>query len=264
MLNKNVGNVDLPMIGLGTCDLDERVMEIVIETCVSRGVTFIDSANRYGNEETIGGAIRKIGLSRHAILIGTKMSYKQQVSQTVRESVEESLNKLKTDYIDLYMIHSPKSETYCDDWIALLEEKRKGKIREIAVSNFTERQLQDLYNVSGIYPALNQIEVNLVHIPWNLISFCRSKGIVIQASCPLYRMGFEAENSDAVKSLVDKYHKSYSQIALRWLFQKEILAIPKMSSVKHIEENVNIFDFNLSEEDVYQLEKRGRDLIKNE
>lgn len=259
MLNKSVGNVNLSMIGLGTYALDEKAMETVIGVCVSRGVTFIDSANRYGNEEAIGGAIRKIGLNRQAVMIGTKMSYKQQLCQTVRESVEESLNKLKTDYIDLYMIHSPKSETYCDDWIALLEEKRKGKIREVAVSNFSEQQLQDLYNVSGIYPALNQIEINLVHIPWDLISFCRNKGIAIQASCPLYRMGFEAENSDAVRLLVDKYHKTYAQIALRWLFQKEILSIPKMSSVSHVEENVNIFDFSLSEEDVYQLEWYGRD-----
>ena len=250
------------MIGLGTCDLDEKAMETVISVCVSRGVTFIDSANRYGNEEAIGDTIRKIGLNRQAILIGTKMSYKQQLSQTVRESVEESLKKLKMDYIDLYMIHSPKSETYCDDWIALLEEKRKGKIREAAVSNFSESQLQDLYNVSGIYPALNQIEVNLVHIPRNLISFCRKKGIAIQASCPLYRMGYEAKNSNVVKSLVDKYHKTYAQIALRWLFQKEILSIPKMSLVSHVEENVNIFDFSLSEEDVYQLEWYGRDQIE--
>lgn len=259
MLNKSVGNVNIPMIGLGTYDLDDKAMATVIGACVSRGVTFIDSANRYGNEEAIGGAIRKIGLNRQDILIGTKMSYKQQLSQTVRESVEESLHKLKTDYVDIYMIHSPKSETYCDDWIALLKEKQEGKIREIAVSNFSEQQLQDLYNVSGIYPALNQIEVNLVHIPWDLISFCRSKGIAIQASCPLYRMGFEAKNSDAVKTLVDKCHKTYAQIALRWLFQKEILSIPKMSSLNHVEENVNIFDFSLSEEDVYQLERYGRD-----
>ncbi len=254
MLNKSVGDVELPMIGLGTYDLEEEIMDTVISECVSQGAIFIDSANRYGNEEAIGRAIRKIGLDRKSILIGTKMSYKQQTSQNVRESVDESLDKLKTDYIDLYMIHSPKSKTYCDDWLALQDEKRKGKIREVAVSNFSVQQLQELYKVSGIYPALNQIEVNLVHIPWKVINFCRSNDITIQASCPLYRMGFEAKNSDVVKTLVDKYQKTYAQIALRWLLQKEILSIPKMSSVRHIEENVNIFDFNLSEKDVYQLE----------
>ena len=247
------------MIGLGTYDLEEKKMKTVITECVSRGISFIDSANRYENEEAIGYAIEKTGLSRRSFLIGTKLSYKQQISQTVSESVDESLNKLKTDYIDLYMIHSPKSRTYCDDWLALQREKQKGKIREIAVSNFAIEQLQELYKVSGIYPALNQIEINLVRTPWDLISFCRRNGIVVQASCPLYRMKPEVIDSEIIKELINQYQKTYAQIALRWLFQKGILSVPKMSSAEHIKENTDIFDFNISDEDIKKLERYRRD-----
>lgn len=258
MLNKNVGNIVLPIIGLGTYDLAERDMENAIGACISKGANFIDSANRYENEALIGSTIHRLGLKREDIVLGTKLSYKQQISQSVCESVDESLGKLKTDYIDLYMIHSPKSMTYCDDWMALLTEKNKGKILEVAVSNFSIRQLEELHQVSGVYPVLNQIEVNLVHIPWELIRFCKSNNIMVQASCPLYRMGSEARSSEIVRALMTKHQKSYAQISLRWLFQRDILSIPKMSSVKHVEENTSIFDFELSEEDMMLLEEHAK------
>lgn len=257
MLNRRVGELSLSVIGLGTYDLAEQNMKKVISDCVSRGVNFIDSANRYGNEAKIATTISSLGLKREDVVIGTKLSYKQQISQSVCESVDESLNELKTDYIDLYMIHSPKSKTYCDDWMNLQAERKKGKIIETAVSNFSIEQLQNLHQVSGIYPVLNQIEVNLIHVPWKLIYFCRKHNIVVQASCPLYRMGTEAVNNKAVKDIMSKYNKSYAQIVLRWLFQREMLSIPKMSTLKHVEENIDIFGFDLAENDIMWLEKNA-------
>lgn len=255
MLNRSAGNLLLPVIGLGTYDLAKQNMMSAIRECLDRGISFIDSANRYGNEAQIGAAIRDLGIRRDDIVIGTKMSYSQQISQSVSESVDESLASLGTDHIDLYMIHSPKSMTYCEDWMELQKEKQKGKILETAVSNFSIEQLQELKDASGIYPVLNQIEVNLVHIPWELISFCEYNNIVVQASCPLYRMGEEAMNTASVNSIMAKHNKSYAQIALRWLYQRDILSIPKMSTAEHIAENADIFDFCLSEEDMAMLEK---------
>ncbi len=254
MLGRNVGNLELPVIGLGTYDLAEVNMKAVIRECISKGINFIDSANRYENEAKIGDTIKNLGIKRETVVLGTKLSYRQQISQSVCESVDESLYKLKTDYIDLYMIHSPKSLTYCDDWMNLQIEKQKGKILETAVSNFTVEQLRELKSVSGVYPALNQIEVNFVHNPNELISFCMENNIIVQASCPLYRMANDVANNRTIKALIDKYQKTYAQIALRWLFQKNILAITKMSTINHIEENANIFDFNLSYDDMIMLE----------
>lgn len=254
MLSRKVGDLQLPIIGLGTFGLKEQHMQSIIHKCINEGVNYIDSANRYENEAQLGIAIKKLGIKRNEIIIGTKLSYRQQISQKVCEAVDESLEKLQVDYVDLYMIHSPKSRTYCEDWIALQTEKRKGKILEIAVSNFSVEQLKELYKVSGIYPVLNQIEVNLVHIPRELIEFCRSKNIIIQASCPLYRMGLEAVNRKNVKEVMHRHQKSYAQIVLRWLYQKELLSVPKMSIAEHLIENINIFDFELSGEDLLMLE----------
>lgn len=259
MLTRKVGSLNIPVIGLGTYDLLEYDMKTIIQECVLRGVNFLDSANRYDNEFQLGQAIKKIGLNRSDIIMGTKLSYKQQITQTVEMSVDESLKKLQMDYIDLYLIHSPKSMTYCKDWLELQNEKEKGKIRELGVSNFSINQLKELYNVSGKYPVINQIEVNLAHFPYEVIEFCHRNDIVVQASCPLRRMDMEITREESVQQLMERYDKTYPQIALRWLFQKGIVSIPKMSSTEHLLENIDIFDFALSEKElqIYSSLQKG-------
>lgn len=261
MLNKRVGSLLLPAIGLSTYDLAENDMKDVITEGVNQGVNFIDSANRYENEEQIGRAIKELGLPRHDIFMGTKMSYKQQMTQQVCQSVDESLRKLCMEYVDIYMIHSPKSKTYCDDWISLQAEKKKGKIRELAVSNFSSKQIEEIFIASGEYPVLNQVEVNLLNIPWDTFEYCEHHDIKVQASCPLYRMQLDFGKGSAVHDVMAKYHKTYPQIVLRWLFQRGLMSVPKTSSVTHLVENIDIFGFEISEEDLQKLESMSKSSI---
>lgn len=253
MLNKKVGTLLFPVIGLGTYDLLEKDMMHIIGESINNGVNFFDSANRYNNESNLGSTIKKLGINRTDYLIGTKLSYRQQISQSVEKSVDESLKKLQVDYIDMYMIHSPKSNTYCKDWIVLQKEKEKGKILELGVSNFSINQLNELYQISGLYPILNQIEVNFTNSNLETIEFCKKNNIIIQASCPLCRMNQKIMNNNYIQLLMEKYNRTYPQIALRWLFQRDLLSIPKMSSKAHLNENIDIFDFELLTEELLLL-----------
>lgn len=248
----------LPAIGLGTYNLAEIDIKNVIGEGVNQGANFIDSASRYENEEQIGRAIKELGLSRNDFIIGTKMSYKQQMTQQVCQSVDESLSKLRMEYVDVYMIHSPKSKTYCDDWISLQAEKKKGKIRELAVSNFSPKQLEEIFIASGEFPVLNQVEVNLLNIPWDTLEYCELHDIKVQASCPLYRMQLDFGKGSIIGDVMTKYHKTYPQVVLRWLFQRNLLSVPKMSSIAHLLENIDIFGFELSKEDLQKLESLSK------
>lgn len=253
MLNKQVGDISLPVIGLGTYGLSSDKISVILAQCIECGITYVDSADRYGNESIIGQAVQMLG--RKNFIIGTKLSYRQQISQPVNISIYESLTNLKIDYIDLYFIHSPKSNTYCQDWISIINARDKGLLREIGVSNFNIQQLTQLYEISGQFPAINQIEVNPNHYPEKTIKFCREHNIVVQASCPLCRMQPGEIPKRIIKDLETKYNKTYSQIVLRWQFQRDILTIPKVSSEIHMKENLGIFNFRISDADLRRIER---------
>lgn len=260
MLNKQVGSISVSCIGLGTYGLQRKDMHNVFSEALDCGINYIDSAYRYGNEGIIASSFKYMGVNRHDVVIGTKLAYKQQISMSVEDAVDESLRNLQTDYIDLYFIHSPKSDTYCEDWCRLMLEKQKGKVLELGVSNFNIEQMIDIRNVSGCYPAINQIEINLGFYPRKIIEFCEEKGIAVQASCPLGRMRQELVNHETMRTMMNKYHRSYPQLALRWLYQNEILMIPKMSSNSHLMENISIFDFEIKRED---MEKLNGEVLSN-
>jgi len=255
MFTKDVGNIKLPVIGLGTYNLPSCYIEGVLEECISRGVNYIDSAYKYENEAIIGKALRKINVQREKFIIGTKLSYKQQISQPVNKSVSDSLRNLGMEYIDLYYIHSPRSNTYCESWLQLLEIKERGVIKELGVCNFSKKELEELKDCSGEYPAINQIEVNVGHYPAGLIGFCKEKGIAIQASCPLGRMDKRVIHNQTVGNYENKYERSFTQISLRWLYQDGIISIPKTQNVAHLYENISIFDFDIEESDVEAIRK---------
>lgn len=253
MLYKQVGSLNMPMIGVGTYGVPEKVMPLIFQYAISYGASYFDSAYRYENESFIGRCFERGDIRRDEVLLGTKLSYSQQMFGDIHKAVDDSLRNLKTDYIDVYYIHSPKSNSYCADWEMLLGIKEKGKIRELAVSNFGITQLEELYCETGVYPVLNQIEIHLGCWPQEVIQYCKSRNIAIQASCPLSRMSKKILGNREVIKMSCKYQKSFAQISLRWLLQQNILSVPRTENIEHLKENYAIFDFNLSDDDMIIL-----------
>lgn len=254
MLYRQIGNLDIPMLGVGTYGVPEDVMPELFHCAIAFGACYVDSAYRYENEASIGRCFERGDIIRDEIILGTKLSYSQQMFGDVYKAVDDSLSNLKTDYIDLYFIHSPKSKTYVSDWGKLLRIRDTGKIRALAASNFGINQLEELYNEDGEYPVLNQIEIHPGCLPKELIQYCKEHDIAVQASCPLGRMSEKMLKSEVMVELSGKYHKTISQISLRWLLQQGILSIPRTSSIKHMNENYSVFDYEIDRDDMKLLD----------
>ena len=248
----------MPMLGVGTFGVPENMLTTVTQCAASLGAYYIDSAYRYENESCIGQLFERGDLERSKVLLGTKLSYSQQMKSEIYKAVDESLNNLKTDYIDLYFIHSPKSNTFCSDWNKLLSIRKMGKIRELAVSNFGIDQLDQLYRDTGTYPTLNQIEIHLGFYPEDVIQYCKRHNIAVQASCPLGQMTEKLLKKEEFIMLSNKYHKSFAQLSLRWLLQKDILSIPRTSNIEHLKENYAIFDFEINQADMKLLDNSSK------
>lgn len=251
MLYKKAGRLKIPMIGIGTYGLTQEAMnDILIAASTTYETIYVDSAYRYNNEAFIGNCLRQGKIKRNSLILGTKLSYQQQLLGDIVKAVDDSLGNLGTDYIDLYFIHSPKSNTYCSDWEKLLEIRASGKILELAVSNFNIEHIDRLVKETGEYPVVNQIEVHIGCYPETLIRYCQERNILIQASCPLKRMSLELVNNGLMLKLYHKYNKSFTQLSLRWLMQHSILSIPRTQNVNHMKENYDIWDFEIDEEDM--------------
>ncbi len=250
MLYSKAGRLNLPMVGIGTYGLSEKAMNDILVAAVAYGTIYVDSAFRYDNESFIGNCLRNGKVKRNALILGTKLSYRQQVAGDVFKAVDDSLRNLHTDHIDLYFIHSPKSNTYCSDWKKLLEIKDSWKILELAVSNFNIEQIEQLVKATGVYPVLNQIEVHIGCYPKELIQYCKERNILVQASCPLKQMSLDLVSKDSVLKLSNKYNKTFAQLSLKWLMQHNILSIPRTQNVNHMKENFDILDFEIDERDM--------------
>lgn len=242
------------MLGVGTYGLSEDIMPEICRRAIAFGACYVDSAYRYENETSIGRCFERGDIIRDEIILGTKLSYSQQMFGDVYKAVDDSLSNLKTDFIDLYFIHSPKSNTYVSDWSKLLKIRDMGKIRALAVSNFGMNQLEKLYNEVGEYPVLNQIEIHPGCLPKELIRYCQEHDIAVQASCPLGRMSEKMLKSEVMAELSSKYQKTISQIALRWLLQQGILSIPRTSNMEHMKENYSVFDYEIDRDDMKLLD----------
>ncbi|OGN61104.1 MAG: hypothetical protein A3F40_05160 [Chlamydiae bacterium RIFCSPHIGHO2_12_FULL_27_8] len=241
----------VPMIGLGTWQLtDEKCINSVKEA-IKIGYTLIDTAEIYGNLDEIAKAIK--GVKREKLFITSKI-YKDHLNPKIVESrVDENLNRLKTDYLDLYLIHWPdRTKPMNDVLYEMLKQKEKGKIKSIGVSNFTINHINDILK-QGLKIEVNQVEYHPFLNQAELLNFCRKNFISIEAYCPLARGNIL--HDPIIKSFSIKYNKTSAQISLKWLIQKDIIAIPSASSKEHLKENFDIFDFEISLEDCKKIDE---------
>ena len=251
----------IPNLGLGTylVSSNEHTYKI-LHKAYSCGYRLIDTARMYGNEEDIGWSIRKLKdelkIERCDFFITTKLMPKDTSYKGAYKSIKKSLKELKTDYIDLYLIHWPgknvKERINC--WKAMEELYNKGIVKNIGVSNFTTKHLKDLISESTIIPCINQIEVHPLYADKDTIEYCKNKNILIQSYSPFAQKSPRLMEKEVLKRIKEKYEKSVAQVILRWNYQKEFIGLPRSNNTKHIEENANIFDFELSEDDMKQID----------
>lgn len=242
-------NREMPLLGLGVYKATgENEAESAIISAVGSGYRLIDTASVYKNEENVGRGIASCGIPRNELFITTKVWNTAQRLGDIQGAFERSLDRLKLDYVDLYLIHWPVPGCYLSTWKVLEEIQKSGRALSIGVSNFEIRHLEELEANSGIIPAVNQIECHPLCYPKELIDYCQNRGIQIQAYAPLARGAYL--DNDVMCVLGTKYAHTPAQIGLRWATQKGISVIPKSVHPDRIRSNGNIFDFTIEQEDM--------------
>ncbi len=251
--------VKMPWFGLGVfkAEAGEEV-ENAVKTALQLGYRSIDTAAFYKNEEGVGKAIRESGVKREDIFVTTKVWNENQGYDSTLEAFEESRKKLGLDYIDLYLVHWPVKGKYLDTWKALEKLYKDGLVRAIGVSNFKIHHLKDILNEGEIVPTVNQVEYHPRLTQSELHHFCKEHQIQLEAWSPLMRGGELLEHPD-ILDLSKKYGKTSAQIILRWDLEKEVVTIPKSVHDYRIKENADIFDFELSEEDIKKIDDLNKD-----
>ena len=242
--------VRMPLIGYGTYQIAPEECERCIQNALTAGYRSFDTAQSYGNEALLGDIFQKAGIPREELFFTTKV--RPHYYENAKESVLESMEKLKTDYLDLVLLHQPFGDVYSAyrDLEALYEE---GKVRAIGVSNFYADKLVDLAYFTKIRPMVDQVERHPLHQRGDLLEWGRKLGIVISAWSPLGHGRGEMLTQPKLNLIAEKYNKTPAQVILRWNLQQEVVTIPKTTSQERMLQNIDIFDFSLSEEDMQEI-----------
>jgi len=248
----------MPVIGLGTWDLRGNQCEKAVLQALELGYRHIDTAEFYDNESYIGQALRKSGIAREEIFLTSKVWYTHLRYPEVLRALDRSLEKLQTEYLDLYLVHWPSQEVPLEETLqAMAEAKDKGKIRHIGVSNFDVELLEKAVKISPCPVVNDQVEYHPLLSQRELLAYCQERGIVLTAYCPLARG--RAIKEKLVLDIASRYGKTPAQVVLRWLIQQEmVVAIPKAATLEHQKENLEIFDFKLTEEDMRAISGLAR------
>lgn len=245
----------MPVLGYGVYKISGRECERCVEAAIRVGYRLIDTAQIYDNEEAVGRAVQKSGISRHEFFLTTKIWLTNDRYETAAASIEESLRKLKTDYIDLLLIHQPVRRDHHEIYPAMEAACKAGKVRAIGVSNFYQDRFEDLARSCEIMPAVNQMEMHVFQQQKSLRKFLQAYGTQIESWGPFAEGRRNYFQNSVLTKIGANYHKTAAQIALRFLFQQGAVVIPKTVWTERMQENFDIFDFALSQEDCEQIEQ---------
>jgi len=244
--------IEIPTLGFGVYQIDEKHCEQAVLDAIDVGYRLIDTATAYQNERQVGNAIKVSGVDRKDLFITTKLWLNQASYDGAKIQFEQSLNLLQADYIDLYLIHQPFGDIY-GAWHAMEELYEQGKIKAIGVSNFQPDRLADLMAFNKIKPAVNQIEVNPFNQQLHAAPWMQSKTIQPEAWAPFAEGKNDIFNHPVLTAIGNKYNKSVGQVILRWLIQRQIVCLAKSVRKERMTENLNIFDFELSNQDMIDI-----------
>lgn len=244
--------VKMPYFGLGVYKIEDGNDVInSVKTALKFGYRSIDTAALYENEEGVGQAIKDSGIPREEIFVTTKVWNTDHGYENTLKAFDKSIAKLGLEYVDLYLIHWPGKDKFVDTWRALEKLYREGLVRAIGVSNFKPHHLQTLMEKSEEKPVINQVELHPYFQQKELREFCKKNDIVVEAWSPLARG--QVLNDSVLNEIGKKYGKSPTQVTLRWHLQSDIVVIPKSVTPSRIKENADIFDFELTDEEMEQI-----------
>jgi methylglyoxal/glyoxal reductase len=238
----------MPLLGLGVYDMYQREAEQAVIWALETGYRLIDTTAMYRNETEIGNAIRASGIPRADIFLTTKVNNTDQGFDSTLCGFDESMRKLNCDYIDLYLVHWPIKAKRKETWLALERLYAEKRVKAIGVANYLPPFLEELETYASVTPAVNQVEFSPYLFLEKLMKRCESKGTVLQAYTPLLRG--KRFDDPKLLALSKKYSKTPAQIILRWALQHSVSTIPKSSNLKRIQENFDVFDFEIAETDL--------------
>ncbi len=244
--------VKMPQLGYGVYQVTQNECERCVLDALKVGYRSIDTAQSYFNEEQVGAAIEKSGIDRKEIFLTTKVWIEHYGYEETKKSVLDSMRKLRTDYLDLCLLHQPFSDYY-GAWRALEELYESGKIRAIGVSNFYPDRLVDLCSFARIRPMVNQVEVHPLNQQVEAKKWMDKYDVQIEAWAPFGEGRCGMFENPVLNEIGAKYHKSAAQVILRWHLQRGVVVIPKSTHIERMQENLNVFDFELSSEDMEKI-----------
>lgn len=246
-------NVEMPQLRFGVFQMDDlAICQQAVSDAINAGYRLFDTAAIYGNEAAVGAAIKESGLARDNFFITSKLWINDTQGKDAAVAIDQSLKNLGTDYLDLYLIHMPYGDSF-NAWRAMEKAYHAGKIRAIGISNFSPDQVTNLTLFNEVKPAVNQLEVN----PWNQqstnVAFNQQQGIQVEAWAPFAEGKGQLFANPLLKDIAAAHGKTTGQVILRWLLQRGIVVIPKSTHVDRMKENIAVFDFTLSNEEMMQI-----------
>ena len=245
--------VKMPILGFGVFQIDDmKECEEAVYNALKAGYRLIDTAAAYGNEEAVGRAIKRSGIPREEIFVTTKLWVSDANYEKAKLAFETSLKKLDLEYIDLYLIHQPFNDVY-GAWRAMTELYKEGKIKAIGVSNFYPDRLVDFIMNNEVVPAVNQVETHPFNQQVKANEIMKEYGVQIESWGPFAEGKNGIFTNEILSEIGKKYNKSVAQVILRWLIQRDVVVIPKSVRKERIEENFNVFDFELNSEDMGKI-----------
>jgi len=248
----------IPKAGFGVFQIADKEECIrCVQDAIKAGYRLIDTAQSYGNEEAVGEAIKTCGVPREELFITTKVWISNAGYEKAKASILESLQKMQLDYIDLMLIHQPLNDYY-GTYRAMEDLYKEGKLKAIGVSNFYPDRLTDIAIFSEIKPMVNQVEVNVFHQQIEAQEVMKKYNVQTEAWAPFAEGRNNMFSNPTLKTIGDKYNKSIAQVILRWLIQRDIVVLSKTSDFDRMKENIDIFDFSLSNQDMDTI--KGLDL----
>ncbi|MGA2875547.1 MAG: aldo/keto reductase [Nitrososphaerales archaeon] len=248
----------MPVFGLGVYQISGRPAMEAVKFALGIGYRLIDTASLYGNENEVGVAIRDSGIPRKDLFVTTKLWNSDQGYDKALRAFDQSVKLLGLEYVDLYLIHWPVPSLRKESWDALAKLQKEGRCRAIGVSNYTVRHLEELLDHSDVVPSVNQVEFNPFLYQKELLDFCNEKGIQLEAWGPLTR-GARLRHR-VIVDMARRYSRSPAQIIIRWSLQRDVVVIPKSSKPERIRENSQVFDFEISRDDMTKMDFLSEDL----